>query len=139
MIGRGRRQLRRTERSTFFILTDKPEKAKFLTAEKRSWLAAKLAAERKVKDAVRTFTLWQALLDPKVLLLRQPGDAGLLRVASLAWLVSNAAPLRAAAACFASALESAHALLHRPLSTVVARGCSLVGCGPPIERSLLIA
>jgi ACS family tartrate transporter-like MFS transporter len=55
--------------ATFFILTDKPEQAKFLTAEERTWLATKLAAERKAKDVVRTFTLWQALFDPKVLLL----------------------------------------------------------------------
>jgi ACS family tartrate transporter-like MFS transporter len=55
--------------ATFFILTDRPEQAKFLTAEERSWLAAKLTAERKAKDAVRAFTLWQALFNPKVLLL----------------------------------------------------------------------
>jgi MFS transporter, ACS family, tartrate transporter len=55
--------------ATFFILTDKPEQAKFLTAEERTWLATKLAGERKAKDVVRTFTLWQALFDPKVLLL----------------------------------------------------------------------
>jgi MFS transporter, ACS family, tartrate transporter len=55
--------------ATYFILTDRPEQAKFLTAEERSWLAAKLTAERKVKEAVRTFTLWQAMRDPKVLLL----------------------------------------------------------------------
>jgi MFS transporter, ACS family, tartrate transporter len=55
--------------ATFFILTDKPEQAKFLTAEERTWLATKLAAERKAKDVVRTFTLWQALFDTKVLLL----------------------------------------------------------------------
>jgi ACS family tartrate transporter-like MFS transporter len=55
--------------ATFFILTDKPEQAKFLTAEERTWLATKLAAERRAKDVVRTFTLWQALFDPKVLLL----------------------------------------------------------------------
>jgi ACS family tartrate transporter-like MFS transporter len=28
-----------------------------------------LQAERKAKDAVRTFSLWQAMFDPKVLLL----------------------------------------------------------------------
>src|SRR3984893_15185551 len=55
--------------ATFFILTDRPEQAKFLTAEERTWLATKLAAERKAKDVVRTFTLWQALRNPKVLLL----------------------------------------------------------------------
>ena len=55
--------------ATFFILTDRPEQAKFLTPEERSWLATKLAAELKAKDAVRTFTLWQAMFNPKVLLL----------------------------------------------------------------------
>jgi MFS transporter, ACS family, tartrate transporter len=54
---------------TLFLLTDRPEQAKFLTAEERNWLAAKLVAERRVKEAVRTFTLWQAMFDPKVLLL----------------------------------------------------------------------
>jgi ACS family tartrate transporter-like MFS transporter len=43
--------------------------AKFLTPEERAWLAEKLAAERKAKEAVRTFTLWQSLRDRKVLLL----------------------------------------------------------------------
>jgi MFS transporter, ACS family, tartrate transporter len=54
---------------TLFLLTDRPEQAKFLTAEERNWLAAKLAAERKAIEAVRTFTLWQSLRDRKVLLL----------------------------------------------------------------------
>ena len=55
--------------ATFVILTDKPEHAKFLTAEERSWLATKLAAEHKAKDTMRAFTLWQAMFTPKVLLL----------------------------------------------------------------------
>jgi ACS family tartrate transporter-like MFS transporter len=54
---------------TLLVLTDRPEQAKFLTSEERDWLTATLAAERKAKEAVRTFTLWQALRDPKVLLL----------------------------------------------------------------------
>jgi MFS family permease len=54
---------------TLFLLTDRPEQAKFLTGEERTWLAARLAAERKAKEAVRTFTLWQAMRNPKVLLL----------------------------------------------------------------------
>ena len=54
---------------TLFLLTDRPEHARFLTAEERDWLASKLAGERKAKEAVRTFTLWQAMRDPKVLLL----------------------------------------------------------------------
>jgi ACS family tartrate transporter-like MFS transporter len=54
---------------TFFVLTDRPEQAKFLTAEERNWLVAKIAAERRATEAVRKFTLWQALYNPKVLLL----------------------------------------------------------------------
>src|SRR5205814_4403946 len=54
---------------TLFLLTDKPEQARFLTAQEREWLATKLAGERRAKEAVRTFTMWQAMRDPKVLLL----------------------------------------------------------------------
>ena len=54
---------------TLFVLTDRPEQAKFLTAEEKTWLAAKLPAERRAKEAVRTFSMWQGMFDPKVLLL----------------------------------------------------------------------
>jgi MFS transporter, ACS family, tartrate transporter len=54
---------------TFFVLTDRPEQAKFLSAEERDWLVAKIASERRATEAVRTFTLWQAMYNPKVLLL----------------------------------------------------------------------
>jgi ACS family tartrate transporter-like MFS transporter len=54
---------------TFFVLTDRPEQAKFLTAEERNWLVTRIAAGRRATEAVRTFTLWQALYNPKVLLL----------------------------------------------------------------------
>ena len=54
---------------TYFVLTDRPEQAKFLTAEERNWLVATIAAERRATEAVRKFTLWQALYNPKVLLL----------------------------------------------------------------------
>ncbi len=55
--------------ATLFIMIDKPEQAKFLTVEEKAWLTAKLAAERKAKEAVRTFGLWDGMLNPKVLLL----------------------------------------------------------------------
>ena len=55
--------------ATFFVLTDRPEQAKFLTAEERSWLSRTLADERHKKEAVRTFNLLQGMFDPKVLLL----------------------------------------------------------------------
>jgi ACS family tartrate transporter-like MFS transporter len=54
---------------TFFVLTDRPEQAKFLTAEERNWLVSTIAAERRATEAIRKFTLWQALYNPKVLLL----------------------------------------------------------------------
>jgi MFS transporter, ACS family, tartrate transporter len=54
---------------TFFVLTDRPEQARFLTAEERTWLATKLRAERQAKEAVKTFSIWQGMFDTKVLLL----------------------------------------------------------------------
>ena len=54
---------------TLFVLTDRPEQAKFLTAEERNWLVATIATERRATEAVRKFSLWQALYNPKVLLL----------------------------------------------------------------------
>ena len=37
---------------TFFVLTDRPEQAKFLTAEERNWLVTTIAAERRATEAV---------------------------------------------------------------------------------------
>ena len=54
---------------TLLVLTDRPEQAKFLTSEERNWLVARMETERRATEAVRTFTLWQALYNPKVLLL----------------------------------------------------------------------
>jgi len=51
------------------VLTDRPEQARFLTADERTWLATKLKAERKAKEAVKTFSIWQGMFDIKVLLL----------------------------------------------------------------------
>jgi len=52
-----------------FVLTDKPEQAKFLTPEERTWLSQTIAAERRAKEAVHTMSLWKAMVDPRVLLL----------------------------------------------------------------------
>ena len=54
---------------TLFVLIDRPEQAKFLTREEKDWLSAKLLAERKAKEAVRTFSTLGAMFDSKVLLL----------------------------------------------------------------------
>src|ERR1700761_9857706 len=45
---------------TLFVLTDRPEQARFLTVEEKAWLANKLASERKAKEAVKTFGMWQS-------------------------------------------------------------------------------
>jgi MFS transporter, ACS family, tartrate transporter len=54
---------------TWFYLTDKPEKASWLTSEQKAWLASKLEAERAAKESVRHFSLGQALASPKVIAL----------------------------------------------------------------------
>src|ERR1700749_1583574 len=35
---------------TFFVMTDKPEQARYLTTEEKTWLIAKLASERQAKE-----------------------------------------------------------------------------------------
>jgi ACS family tartrate transporter-like MFS transporter len=54
---------------TLFVLTDRPEQARFLTVEEKTWLANKLASERRAKEAVKVFGMLQSMFDPKVLLL----------------------------------------------------------------------
>jgi MFS transporter, ACS family, tartrate transporter len=54
---------------TLFVLTDRPEQATFLTTEEKAWLGNKLATERKAKEELKTFGMWQSMFDPKVLLL----------------------------------------------------------------------
>src|ERR1019366_2501876 len=54
---------------TMFVLTDYPAQAKFLTAEEKAWLSTKLASERKAKEEVRKFSVWEGMFDLKVLLL----------------------------------------------------------------------
>jgi ACS family tartrate transporter-like MFS transporter len=51
------------------VLTDRPEQARFLTVEEKTWLAETLAAERHAKDSVQKISLWRSFYDPKVLLL----------------------------------------------------------------------
>jgi MFS family permease len=54
---------------TWFYLTDRPEKADWLTTEQKAWLAAKLQAEVATKQAAQHLTLGQALSSPKVIML----------------------------------------------------------------------
>jgi ACS family tartrate transporter-like MFS transporter len=52
-----------------FVLVDKPAQAGFLTQPEKDWLAATLFAERAAKEAKQRISLWQSLINPKVLLL----------------------------------------------------------------------
>jgi ACS family tartrate transporter-like MFS transporter len=54
---------------TYFVLTDRPQQAKFLTEDERNWLVTTIAAERRATEAVRRYSMWEAFYNPKVLLL----------------------------------------------------------------------
>ena len=51
----------------FGYLTDRPADAHWLPADERQWLMDRLASERRQREAHRTFSVVQALMDPKVL------------------------------------------------------------------------
>jgi ACS family tartrate transporter-like MFS transporter len=53
----------------YFVMTNKPEQATFLTQAEKDWLTNKIAGERKAKEAVRTYSMFEAMFNPKVLLL----------------------------------------------------------------------
>ncbi|HEX3862004.1 MAG TPA: MFS transporter [Stellaceae bacterium] len=52
-----------------FYLTDRPEKASWLQADEKAWLAAELAKEQRQIESVGSFTLWQSLYNPRVIAL----------------------------------------------------------------------
>src|ERR1700675_2240144 len=51
----------------FFYLTDRPADAQWLAPDERSWLAERLAIEQRQREAVRTFTVAQSLVNPRVI------------------------------------------------------------------------
>ncbi len=53
--------------AVFYYLTDKPADATWLAADERGWLIARLAEERRVKEATREYSVVQAMFDPRVL------------------------------------------------------------------------
>ena len=53
----------------YFVTTNRPEQATFLTQQEKDWLTAKIASERKAKEAVRTYSMLESMWNPKVLLL----------------------------------------------------------------------
>ncbi len=52
-----------------FILTDRPNQARFLTQPEKDWLNRTLEAERVAKEANGRLSIWQAMINPKVLFL----------------------------------------------------------------------
>jgi ACS family tartrate transporter-like MFS transporter len=52
-----------------FLLTDKPARAKWLGTDEKNWLIGRLETERRAVEAARRFSPWQAMMNPKILLL----------------------------------------------------------------------
>jgi ACS family tartrate transporter-like MFS transporter len=55
--------------AVLFYLTDKPADAGWLSDDERRWLADRLAAEERQREAARHYSVLQALLNPRVLAL----------------------------------------------------------------------
>ena len=53
----------------FFYLTDRPADATWLDADERAWLVSRLDQEQKQRETRHTYSLMQALVNPKVLAL----------------------------------------------------------------------
>jgi nitrate/nitrite transporter NarK len=53
----------------FFYLTDRPSDANWLANDERAWLVSRLEQERRQREAIRDYSVLQALLNPKVLAL----------------------------------------------------------------------
>ncbi len=51
----------------FFYLTDRPADAAWLAADERGWLAERLALEQRQRLAVRSYTVAESLVNPRVL------------------------------------------------------------------------
>jgi D-galactonate transporter len=53
----------------FFYLTDRPSMARWLPEDQRNWLATRLELEERQRQAVKHYSIREALLNPKVLAL----------------------------------------------------------------------
>jgi MFS transporter, ACS family, tartrate transporter len=54
---------------TIFYLTDRPEQARWLPEDERSWLTSELQAELQAKNSIREYTIGAAFRDKQVLLM----------------------------------------------------------------------
>ena len=52
---------------TYFYLTDRPADAHWLQPDERAWLGNRLEGERRQREAAQTFSVGQAILNPRVL------------------------------------------------------------------------
>jgi MFS transporter, ACS family, tartrate transporter len=52
---------------TLFYLTDWPREARWLSPEEQQWITAELEQEALAKKAVRSYKIWEALLQPTVI------------------------------------------------------------------------
>jgi ACS family tartrate transporter-like MFS transporter len=52
-----------------FFLTDRPEKASWLAPDEKAWLAAELKKEQCEVEAERTYSIWQTMYNPRVIVL----------------------------------------------------------------------
>jgi len=52
-----------------FYMTDRPEKAKWLADDERTWLVNEMNAEQAAKSGTASHSIWRGLADPKVLTL----------------------------------------------------------------------
>jgi ACS family tartrate transporter-like MFS transporter len=53
-------------------LTDRPDQARWLTADERNWISREFENETRARKAARTYTIWQAVRDQRVLMLIVP-------------------------------------------------------------------
>lgn len=53
----------------YFFLTDKPEQAKWLSAQEKDWLLAELERDRQSRKNVKRLSVWQTMVNTKVLYL----------------------------------------------------------------------
>jgi MFS transporter, ACS family, tartrate transporter len=52
-----------------FALTDQPENASWLSPEEKNWLTTTLERERRAVESAGKYSIWQAMVNPKILLL----------------------------------------------------------------------
>ncbi len=55
--------------ANYFVMTDRPEQSRWLSAQQRDWLVGELRKEQATKRDVKHLGLWAAITNPKVLFL----------------------------------------------------------------------